>query len=58
VEPQGTVTVLAGGSLEEENSFPAPNRIVPVVRELGGMGASFRHTFPPYSLSILCLEAR
>ncbi len=52
----GQVTVLTSANPADENSFESPARIVPVVTKLGGVGRSFKHAFPPYSLTVMRLR--
>ncbi len=54
----GEVTVLTSASPNDENSFEAPNKIVPAKSVLNGVAPNFKHTLPPYSLSILRLKTR
>jgi alpha-N-arabinofuranosidase len=55
---QGTMTVLAGAKLTDENSLAEPKKVAPVVSALRGVSANFRHIFPPYSLTVLRLKPR
>jgi hypothetical protein len=55
---RGSATVLTSANPTDENSFDAPGQIVPVTTALAGVGPSFKHTFPPYSLSILRIAAK
>jgi alpha-N-arabinofuranosidase len=52
VESSAQVIVLHGAS-EDENSLAAPKRIAPQTSTVRVAGREFRHTFPPYSLSVL-----
>jgi len=58
VARQGTMIVLAGAKLTDENSLAEPKKVAPVTSSLKGAGTSFQHTFPPYSLTVLRLKAR
>ena len=40
------------------NSIDAPKQVVPVVSKLGGAGAPFTYTVPPYSIIVLKLRRR
>ena len=55
---RGTATVLAGEKLTDENTLAEPKKVAPVTSRLSGVGASFEHTFPGYSLSVLRLRTR
>jgi alpha-N-arabinofuranosidase len=55
---QGTMIVLAGAKLTDENSLAEPKKVAPVTSALKGVGTSFKHTFAPYSLTVLRLRAR
>ena len=54
----GRLLVMSSPSPEDENSFEAPKKIVPVERPLTISGPRFTHELPPYSLSILRIGAR
>jgi len=54
---RGTMIVLAGKELTDENSIAEPKKVAPVTAPLEGAGASFKHTFGPYSLTVLRLKA-
>ena len=59
VAPTATETVIAGADPKETNAIDAPTRVVPVTRQVRGVAApSFTHTFPPYSITVLRLDAR
>jgi len=58
VSSKSTVTVLAAGSLTDENSLAEPRKIAPVTSRLKDADVSFPRTFPPYSLSVLRLRVR
>jgi len=58
VASQGTMIVLAGGRLTDENSIAEPRKIAPVTSSLKGLAGEFKHTFPPSSLTVLRLKAR
>lgn len=53
----GTSTVLTGDPTAG-NSIAHPTAISPVTGRLGPSGASFRHTFPANSLTVLALTTR
>ncbi len=58
VASQGTMILLAGGKLTDENSITEPRKIAPVTSSLKGLGGEFKHTFPPYSFTVLRLKTR
>ena len=43
---------LSGHSLEDENSFEQPQKIVPVQRDFSFEGSSFLHEFPAHSVTV------
>ncbi len=55
VEPTGTALVLDGdpGAV---NTLEEPRRVAPKQETVAGTSASFRHTFPPHSLTFLRLK--
>jgi alpha-L-arabinofuranosidase len=55
---QGTMIVLAGAKLTDENSLAEPKKVAPITSSLKGVSTSFKHTFPPYSLTVLRLKPR
>jgi alpha-L-arabinofuranosidase len=55
---QGTMIVLAGAKLTDENSLAEPKKVAPVSSSLKGVSTSFKHTFAPYSLTVLRLKPR
>ncbi len=55
---QGTMIALAGAKLTDENSLAEPKKVAPVTSSLKGVSTSFKHTFAPYSLTVLRLKAR
>jgi len=55
---RGTAIVLAGEKLTDENSLAEPKKVAPVTNPLRSVGASFEHTFPAYSLTVLRLRTR
>ena len=57
VASRGKMIVLAGKQLTDENSIAEPKKVAPVTSTLKDAGASFQHTFGPYSLTVLRLKA-
>lgn len=57
VAPTASALVLAAESTET-NSMETPTKVVPVSLRVSGITPSFMHTFPPYSITILRLDAR
>jgi alpha-N-arabinofuranosidase len=55
---QGTMILLADEKLTDENSLAEPKKVAPVTSSLKGVSTSFKHTFPPYSLTVLRLRPR
>jgi alpha-L-arabinofuranosidase len=52
----GQATVLTSENPTDENSFESPRKIVPATSTLSGVGRTFPHVFPAYSLSIIRLK--
>ncbi|WP_052429463.1 alpha-L-arabinofuranosidase C-terminal domain-containing protein [Paenibacillus borealis] len=52
----GKVIELSADSLDAENSFAAPQRVVPVSKDLTGLGKSFTYRFPGHSVTMLRLK--
>jgi alpha-N-arabinofuranosidase len=55
VEPTATAVVLAGDPTAV-NTLGDPRKVAPKQETVAGASASFRHTFPPHSLTILRLS--
>jgi len=58
VATEGMAVVLSADRPTVENDFAQPARIVPVTQAVTNCGVNFRHTFAPYSLTILRLKAK
>jgi alpha-N-arabinofuranosidase len=58
VASQGTMIVLVGEKLTDENSIAEPKKIAPVTSSLKGISDQFKHTFPPCSLTVLRLKTK
>ncbi len=56
VDPSGTATVLAGDP-KAVNTVDQPTNIAPKQDKVADASPSFRRTFPPYSFTILRLNA-
>ena len=56
IEPNGTATVLSGDPAAV-NSVDQPTNVSPKQEILTDASASFHHTFPPHSLTVLRLSA-
>jgi alpha-L-arabinofuranosidase len=57
VEPQATLLLLTANSPDDENSLADPAKVIPVMQK-ASVGPSFRHTFPPHSLTILRIKTK
>ncbi len=55
VEPAGTALVLAGDP-KDVNTLDEPRKVAPKQEAVAGVSASFRHSFPAHSLTILRLK--
>ena len=58
VASKGQAITMAANSPEDTNSITAPAKIAPVAAAAEGLGASFSRAFPPYSITVLRLEAK
>jgi alpha-N-arabinofuranosidase len=58
VAPEGQSVVLAADSPQDTNSITEPAKVVPVIGKEGGLGTSFMHTFPKYSVTVLLIKGR
>ena len=56
VSPTAKAIVLASDKPEDENTLDQPARVRPVTLTLKNAGASFRHTFPANSVTVLRLK--
>jgi alpha-L-arabinofuranosidase len=54
--PEGTATVMTASSLTDVNSFGSPTKVVPVTKEVTGLGKNFTYEFPKHSITILRLK--
>ncbi len=54
----GTQIVLTSAHLSDTNTLTDTNKVAPVRSEITGLGSQFRHTFPPYSLTVLVLKTK
>jgi alpha-L-arabinofuranosidase len=52
----GTAVVLTSADPNDENSFDAPTKVAPQEETVPVPGASFRHTFPAHSVTVLRLK--
>lgn len=57
VKPDATVTTLAAPP-DETNSMEKPTQVAPKTTKLSGVKPEFAYTFPPFSITLLTLEAR
>jgi alpha-L-arabinofuranosidase len=57
IASRGKMIILTAKQLTDENSIAEPKKVAPVSSTLEDAGASFQHTFGPYSLTILRLKA-
>lgn len=56
--PEGKVITLGSADYKDENTFENPTKVTPIMRTISGVGASFTHEFPPFSLSVLRLRTK
>jgi alpha-N-arabinofuranosidase len=57
VSAKGEAVVLAADSLDATNSLTEPNKVVPRMEKLDGLGTNFTREFAPYSIAILKLRS-
>jgi alpha-N-arabinofuranosidase len=57
VSDKADVTVLAGANLADENSIAEPKKVAPVSSSIDGVGAEFKYTFKPWSVTVLRIAA-
>ena len=58
IADKGSATVLKADKLDDTNSLTDPKKIIPTTEKVTGLGDSFMRTFPPYSITILELQAK
>ena len=56
VSSTGSATTLAGSTTTATNSITTPTAIVPVTAALTGLGTTFSHSFPGYSVTVITLS--
>jgi alpha-L-arabinofuranosidase len=56
IREEGRVIELSGKP-EDTNSIQAPTKVAPTIHKLTGLSATFAHTFPAYSVTVLALYA-
>lgn len=57
IAKSGKVITLAAASLEDENSWDEPEKIIPVESRFDGFGSQFSYEFKPFSYTILRVKA-
>jgi len=58
VEATGKAIVMKADSQDATNSIEHPKNVAPVEKTMGGLGKDFTKTLPPYSITILELQAK
>jgi alpha-L-arabinofuranosidase len=58
VEAEGEAVVLKANRPDDTNTIQEPARIVPVTEKVDGLGMDFTREFPPYSITVLKLNAK
>ncbi len=58
VASDGNALVMKANSPDDTNSITDPTHVVPVAKKVTGLGANFTREFPPYSITILELNAK
>jgi alpha-N-arabinofuranosidase len=54
--PKAKLVTLKGETSQATNSIDDPERVVPVESTIELTGPRIRHTMPPYSIQVLCIE--
>ncbi|GAA1353308.1 alpha-L-arabinofuranosidase C-terminal domain-containing protein [Streptomyces beijiangensis] len=57
IKPAGRATVLAGTALTDTNTLTDPEKLTPHTRRVTGLAAAFTYTFPPFSVTVLEVDA-
>jgi alpha-N-arabinofuranosidase len=58
VASSGTAIVLTSASLTDGNSLAEPLKVSPATSKVKDLGATFTREFPPYSVTVLQIEAK
>jgi alpha-N-arabinofuranosidase len=58
IEAEGEAVVLKADRQDETNSIREPEKVVPVTEQVDGLGTEFTREFPPYSITVLQLNAK
>ena len=58
IAPEAKCIVLGADDSAATNSITDPTKVIPVESTISGVGATFNHTFPAYSVSILQMETK
>jgi len=58
VASQGTAVTLGSEKPEDTNTITEPNKIVPAVSAVKGIGKNFRRSFPAWSVTVLQLQVK
>jgi len=58
IEDKAALVVLTSAKATDENSLERPTNVAPVTRSIAIPGPTFRHAFPPHSISVLRLKAK
>lgn len=58
IQAQGEAVVLSGNTLNDTNSIEQPDKVVPRMEKVSGLSADFTRELPPYSITVLKLNAK
>jgi alpha-N-arabinofuranosidase len=58
ISAEASMIELKAGQPEDTNSITAPEKIIPVVSKIKGLGKKFTRTFPAYSITVLQVETK
>ena len=58
LDTQGKTVTMSASSPSDTNSITEPTKIVPVSANVSGLGSDFTKSVPPYSVTVLELQAK
>jgi alpha-N-arabinofuranosidase len=58
ISSDALMTELKADKPEDTNSITEPEKIIPVVSKIKGIGKKFTRTFPAYSITILQMDTK
>ncbi|HTL72938.1 MAG TPA: alpha-L-arabinofuranosidase C-terminal domain-containing protein, partial [bacterium] len=58
IAPEGQAIVLKADNRDATNSLKEPEKVIPVMETVAGLGTSFTRNYPPCSITILELKTK